>query len=350
MVVQNQSQLGEGSAIPTDPYHTPTIIQSSTQPQKTQQPRKPKRKDTQVPQPSDPIENVADEVVHKEWGDSLAIPNESSSLGTTSGGGPWCQETIGDTTARTRFESVSKHSIDSLLARGNTLQSDEDRLKLNELMTLCTNLQNMVLDLEQTKTTQHNEIVSLKRRVKKLERKNKSRTHKLKRLYKVGLIARVESSSDEESLGEDASKQRRIDAIDADEEITLVSVQNVDEEMFDVNVLHVEVINTAKLIVDDAQVSAAGNVVSTTGVATTVRAATTTTDDDGDITLAQALIEMKSTKPKNKGVVIQEIGESTITISSQQSHDKGKGILMELMKPMKKKDQIRRDEETALKL
>ncbi|GJR00429.1 hypothetical protein Tco_0523413 [Tanacetum coccineum] len=76
----------------------------------------------------------------------------------------------------------------------------------------------------------------------------------------------------------------------------------------------------------------------------------TTTDDDGDITLAQALIEMKSTKPKNKGVVIQEIGESTITISSQQSHDKGKGILMELMKPMKKKDQIRRDEETALKL
>ncbi|GJR74107.1 hypothetical protein Tco_0086472 [Tanacetum coccineum] len=61
MVVQNQSQLGEGSAIPTDPHHTPTFIQPSTQPQKTQQPRKPKRKDTQVPQPSDPIENVADE-------------------------------------------------------------------------------------------------------------------------------------------------------------------------------------------------------------------------------------------------------------------------------------------------
>ncbi|GJU73631.1 hypothetical protein Tco_1265036 [Tanacetum coccineum] len=71
MVVQNQSQLGEGSAIPTDPHHIPTFIQPSTQPQKTQQPRKPKRKDTQVPQPSDPIENVADEAVHKELGDSL---------------------------------------------------------------------------------------------------------------------------------------------------------------------------------------------------------------------------------------------------------------------------------------
>ncbi|GKE70523.1 hypothetical protein Tco_1528595, partial [Tanacetum coccineum] len=59
------------STIPTDPHHTPTFIQPSSQPQKTQQPRKPKRKDTQVPQPSNPIENVEDEAVHKELGDSL---------------------------------------------------------------------------------------------------------------------------------------------------------------------------------------------------------------------------------------------------------------------------------------
>ncbi|GJY76873.1 hypothetical protein Tco_0481989 [Tanacetum coccineum] len=115
MVVQNQSELGEGLANPTDPHHTPTIIQSSTQPQKTQKPRKPKRKDTQVSQPSGPTEK--------------------------------------------------------LLHIGNTLQSDEDRLKLDELMALCTTLQNRVLDLEKTKTTQQNEIASLKRRVKKLEKK-----------------------------------------------------------------------------------------------------------------------------------------------------------------------------------
>ncbi|GJX90493.1 retrovirus-related pol polyprotein from transposon TNT 1-94 [Tanacetum coccineum] len=71
-VVQNQQELGEGSAIPTNPHHTPTITQPSTsQPQKTQKPRKPKRKDTQVPQPSGPIDIVADEAVHKELGDSL---------------------------------------------------------------------------------------------------------------------------------------------------------------------------------------------------------------------------------------------------------------------------------------
>ncbi|GJX42405.1 hypothetical protein Tco_0257395 [Tanacetum coccineum] len=165
-----------------------------------------------------------------------------------------------------------------------------------------------VLDLEKTKTTQHNEIASLKRRVKKLERKNRSRTHRLKRLYKVGLTARVESSGDEESLGEDASKQGRIDAIDADEEITLVSVHEdaVKKVNNGVNIVEevVEVINTTKLIIYVAQVSAADDIVSAASAATTVSAATTTTATItivDDITLAQALEEMKSTKPKIKG-------------------------------------------------
>ncbi|GKD92960.1 hypothetical protein Tco_1372797, partial [Tanacetum coccineum] len=207
-----------------------------------------------------------------------------------------------------------------------------------------------VLDLEKTKTTQHNEIASLKRRVKKLEKKDRSRTHRLKRLYKVGLTARVESSDNEESLGEDASKQGRTDAIDADEEITLVSVRDVNvssgEEVFfaeqDVVEEVIKVINTAKLIIDAP----------TTVSAATITTATVKTVDD--ITLAQALEEMKSTKPKKKGVVIQELGKSTTTISSQlssqQSQDKGKGLLIKHVKPIKKKDLIRLDEETILKI
>ncbi|GKE56025.1 hypothetical protein Tco_1495210, partial [Tanacetum coccineum] len=175
--------------------------------------------------------------------------------------------TIFEQLALMRIENVSKHSNDSLLARGNALRSDEDRLKIDELMALCTTLQNRVLDLEKTKTTQHNEIASLKRRVKKLEKKSRSRTHKLKILYKVGLTARVESSDNEESLGEDASKHGRINDIDADEEITLVSVQNVDEEMFDVNVLDGEEVFVAEQKVDANK-----------------------KDDDGEITLDQALM------------------------------------------------------------
>ncbi|GKF49267.1 hypothetical protein Tco_0142518, partial [Tanacetum coccineum] len=161
MVVQNQSQMREGLGIPTNPHHTHTFIQPSPQPQNTQKPRKPKRKETQVPQPSDPSDNLADEAIHEELGDSLvrdattassleveqnsgnitktrskATPNESSSLGTTSGGGPRHQETMRDTISQTRFKNVSKHSNDLLLARGNTLRSDEDRLKHKELMEL----------------------------------------------------------------------------------------------------------------------------------------------------------------------------------------------------------------------
>ncbi|GJS68001.1 retrovirus-related pol polyprotein from transposon TNT 1-94 [Tanacetum coccineum] len=64
-----------------------------------------------------------------------------------------------------------------------------------------------VIYLENTKTAQAQKITSLKKRVKKLEKKGGLRNHKLKRLYKVGLSARVEST-DEASLGdqEDASK------------------------------------------------------------------------------------------------------------------------------------------------
>ncbi|GJZ00716.1 hypothetical protein Tco_0518145 [Tanacetum coccineum] len=215
-------------------------------------------------------------------------------------------------------------------------------------MELCTTLQKEILDLEKTKTTQANEIASLKRRIKKLKKKRSSRTHKLKRLYKVGLSTRVESSGDEESLGEDASKQERINAIDAYDDITLVSVQNVDEEMFDVDALNGEEVfvagqneNVVEEIVDAAQVSTA---------------ATTVTITTKEITLAQALEALKTSKPKVKGIVCQEPGKSTTTkstptISSQQSQDKGKGIMIEEpVKPMKKKDLIRLDKEVALKL
>ncbi|GJU21661.1 putative reverse transcriptase domain-containing protein [Tanacetum coccineum] len=90
-----------------------------------------------------------------------------SSLGTSSGSGPRRQEPMGDTIAQIRSENVSKLSNDPLLARGNTFRSGENRVKLEELMVLCTTLQSRVLALETTKTTQAMEITSLKRRVNK---------------------------------------------------------------------------------------------------------------------------------------------------------------------------------------
>ncbi|GKD54472.1 hypothetical protein Tco_1287859 [Tanacetum coccineum] len=251
-----------------------------------------------VPQPSGPTTNVADEAVNEEMNDSLvravttassfeveqdngninktqskATTNEPSSSGTSSSGGPRRQETIRDTIAQTRSKNVSKHSNDLLITRGNILRSGKDCLKLQELMALCTTLQSRVLALETTKTTQANEIVGLKKRVKKLERRNKSRTHGLKILYKVGSSRRVESSRDKEDLGEDASKQRRrIHDIDADEDITLV---NNDNEMFDVGTLTgVEVLAEKVVASKDVNLSV------------------------DEVTLAQALATLKSAKKK----------------------------------------------------
>nr|GEU66312.1 transposon Ty3-G Gag-Pol polyprotein [Tanacetum cinerariifolium] len=75
----------------------------------------------------------------------------------------------------------------------------EARLKLKELMKLCTKPSDIVLDLEKTKTDQAKEIGDLKKRVKKLKRKRRSRTPRMN-LFKIGTSRR-------RSLGEeDASK------------------------------------------------------------------------------------------------------------------------------------------------
>ncbi|GJY53110.1 hypothetical protein Tco_0444774, partial [Tanacetum coccineum] len=120
---------------------------SSSQPKKTYKRRKPK-KVTEIPQSSEPTNLVADEAVHKESGDSVE--------------------------------------------RAATTATSLDAEKLVQV----------VLDLETTKTAQAKEIANLKKSVKKLERKRKSRTLGMN-LFKIGTFRR-------RSLGEeDASKQGR---------------------------------------------------------------------------------------------------------------------------------------------
>ncbi|GJR34602.1 putative ribonuclease H-like domain-containing protein [Tanacetum coccineum] len=247
MVVQAQEEMGEGSAMPTDPHHTPIITQpSSSQPQRKQKSRRSKRKDTEVPQPSDPT-NVADEAVNEE---------------------------------------------------------------------------------------------------------------------PIGRSARV-VSSDKASLGnqEDASKQgRKIDDINADAGITLESTHfDPDTDMFGVHDLdgdEVVVESEVAAKKKDDEVNVVEEVVSS--AEETVNAATITEDE---ITLAQALVELKSAKPKvttatittTKGILLQEPSESITTKTTKKtttipSKDKGKGIMVEDPLQMKKKDQISFDKQEAIRL
>ncbi|GKC12455.1 hypothetical protein Tco_1009237 [Tanacetum coccineum] len=252
------------------------------------------------------ISNNDDEAVNKEMDDSLeraattatsldakqdrgninktqskATPNEPCSPGTSSGGGPRRQDTMGDTSARTR-----------------------------------------VLDLENTKTSQAQEITSLKLRVKKLENKGGSRTHKLKRLYKVGRSRRVESS-DEASLGdqEDASKQERIDDIDANEDIYLVNVHR-DEDMFRVNDLEGDEVVVESEVADKDE---KGDVIEEPSVPVSIVSASTKVSTATTTTAA-------TIRPRAKGLVIHEVEKTTIPIVASQQplqvQDKGKGKMV----------------------
>nr|GFA00312.1 hypothetical protein [Tanacetum cinerariifolium] len=79
---------------------------------------------------------------------------------------------------------------------------------------ICTKLSNGILSLEQIKTNQAAKIKKLKQRVKKLEGEKKKRTHGLKRLYKVGLTARVESSKEEEEQDATVTEKEVSAAVD----------------------------------------------------------------------------------------------------------------------------------------
>ncbi|GJX36194.1 hypothetical protein Tco_0247751 [Tanacetum coccineum] len=209
-------------------------------------------------------------------------------------------------------------------------QSGEDRMKLIELMNFCTQLQSRVLALETTTSTQALEIESLKKRVKSLEKRRKSRTPGFKRLRKI----------------------------------------NDDNLMFDTDVLEEQEKDVAEKEVSTADpVTTAGEVVTTANVeVSTIKTPTTTADE---LTLAQTLIEIKAakpkavtsaatttttTRPKARGVVVQEPSEFKTTSSSlqasqlPQAKDKGKGIMVELEVPLKKKDQLALDEEMARNL
>ncbi|GJZ92475.1 hypothetical protein Tco_0664540 [Tanacetum coccineum] len=217
--------------------HIEQILQSPTTYQRKRKTQKHRRtnKDTKLPQTSVPHDLGADEAVHKEGGDSVkrAITTAASLDAAHDSGSPRCQDTMGGAPAQTMSERVLEkpneppllegHTSgsgegsmeyhfeltdnvpptphDSPLPGGYTPRSDEGRLKLQELMTMCTKLSKQVLDLEKEKDAQAVEILRLKKRVKRLERQRKSSTSQPRRRK-----YRQVESSDDDLDEEDASK------------------------------------------------------------------------------------------------------------------------------------------------
>ncbi|GJX91865.1 putative ribonuclease H-like domain-containing protein [Tanacetum coccineum] len=220
-----------------------------------------------------------------------------------------------DKKSTTGDKAVNEEMDDSLERAATTatsLDAEQDRDRYKDVTKLSNDplFRKRVLALETTKTTQATEIASLKKRFKKLERRNKLRTHGLKTLYKVSSSRRVESS-DEECLD-------------------MFGVHDLDGD---------EVLAESEVAIKDVNLSV------------------------DEVTLAQALAALKiaSTRPRAKEIVIHEQEQvPTQTVSLQQpsqvkAQDKGKGIMVEesmveQVKPMKRLEQIRLDEELIFKL
>nr|GFA39050.1 hypothetical protein [Tanacetum cinerariifolium] len=233
---------------------------------------------------------------------------------------------------------------------------------LQNLLDICTTLTRRVEHLEQDKIAQDLEITKLKQRVKTLEIGNKLKVLKLRKLKKVGTTQKVETSDD--TVMDDVSKQERMIAdMDADVDVTLKDValnDKIDEaQIYQIDLEHadkvlsmqddkgelaelqkvVEVVTTAKLITK-VVIAASATITAAAPQLTTVAAPTLTT--------------APSAARRRKGVVIRDPEESAtpsiIIHTKAKSKDKGKGILVEELKPLKKQAQIEQDEAYAREL
>nr|GEX14366.1 xylulose kinase-1 [Tanacetum cinerariifolium] len=235
--------------------------------------------------------------------------------------------------------------------------------QLQQVLNVCFAFTKRVEHLKNDNVAQKLVIIKLKARVKRLEKANMVKSSKLRRLRKVGASKRVESSDDIEDIfnqgrmiddmdmnerielvkdaevaesegthaAQQVEKQAKIYNLDLDHSLKVLSMQEDDSEVQEV----VEVMTTAKLITEVV-----------TAAASQVSAASATIP-------AAALTVVAAYTKRRKGVIIRDPEEELSLKTPAETpkvKDKGKGILVETPKPIKKKDQIELDAEYAKKL
>nr|GEX45510.1 hypothetical protein [Tanacetum cinerariifolium] len=179
------------------------------------------------------------------------------------------------------------------------------------------------------------------------QRKHKSRRNQRKETE--GRIAEIDTDEDLSLINETTQDQGRMN----DE--NLFGVNDLDGDEVIVDVPAGENVEQVATIAKKEVSAAADEVVTTAESVEGITAATTPQISKDDVTLAQTLIEIKATKPKARGVTIQEPSKFRATSPSQpsqppQAKEKGKGIMEKPEKPLKNKDQIALDEEVVRKL
>nr|GFA51651.1 hypothetical protein [Tanacetum cinerariifolium] len=243
-----------------------------------------------------------------------------------------------------------------------------------QVLDTCSALNRHVENLEHDKAAQKLEIIKLKERVKRLERANKVKSSKLRHLKKVGTSQRIKSSDDMEVV---FNQGKMIDDLDKDEGIELVVNQVKDADIAEIEgrhaaeqaekqaeIYHLDLDHPSKVLSmqeDDSDVQEVVEVITTAKLITEVVTAAISQVSVASATIsaakpsipAAALTVTAAYTRRRKVVIIRDPEEelsSKTPAETPKLKDKGKGILIETPKPMKKKDQIELDAEYARKL
>ncbi|GJR64164.1 zf-CCHC domain-containing protein [Tanacetum coccineum] len=135
-LVAQESNEGEGSTIPVESHHTPTVALSTSQPHHSPTLRDLIRQETEVPQPSSPTQtHVADKAA-------------STCMDVRHGGVATTVSSLGAGHGSGNIDKTAAMPHDLPLLRVHTLRSNEGRMQHNELMDLVTKLTDRVVSLE----------------------------------------------------------------------------------------------------------------------------------------------------------------------------------------------------------
>nr|GEY80333.1 hypothetical protein [Tanacetum cinerariifolium] len=265
---------------------------------------------------------------------------------------------------------------------------------LQEALDACAALTRRIEHLEYDKVAQALEITKLKRRVKKLEKRNKVRVLKLRRLQRVGTSQRVDTS-DDTVMDDESNKGRMIAEMDKDDVVVLMDDKEEDKKVEEAKVGEAKVDESAQVQgrqaesqakiykidmdhankvlsmqedeTEPAEVQEVVDVVTTAKLITEVVTAASETVTAASaiiptaepqvlaatLTAAHARVTAAPSRRRKRVVIRDPEEESTtsaIIPAETKSKDKGKGILVKELKPLKKKQQIEMDKEYARKL
>nr|GEU97482.1 hypothetical protein [Tanacetum cinerariifolium] len=205
-----------------------------------------------------------------------------------------------------------------------------------QVLDTCSDLLCRVEHFEHDNAAQRLEIVKLKAKLKKLEQTDKVKSLKFRMMNEDERIELVKDSEITDSERRHVDKQAELYNLDLDHSSKVLSMQEDDTEVQEA----VEIVTTAKLMTE-VVTAAATQVVAASKPILAVKPKIL------KIAAAPAVLTRR-----RKGVVIrdpdEELPSDTLAENPKVKY-KGKGILIEAPKPIKKKDQIEIDAKHARK-